>query len=89
MNIIKRLLYFVLGLLFPKGVPRRILDHRVKFPAQVSRFYNYNHEPEAIRFIYSHCFGVAIDVGAHIGLFSVLMARKADKLIAFDVIAIL
>lgn len=84
MNIIKKLSYFILGLLFPKGVPRKILGHRVKFPAQVSRFYNRNHEPEEIQFIQSHCFGVAIDVGAHVGLFSVLMARKAAKLIAFE-----
>jgi FkbM family methyltransferase len=60
-----------------RGVERVISDEPIRFRARWSRFYPSNYEPGKFAFLRTHCRpGTAVlDVGAHIGLFTVLMAR--------------
>jgi FkbM family methyltransferase len=60
-----------------RGVPRRIGGEIIRFPARWSRYYESDYEPETFRFLRAHCRsgGNVLDIGAHIGLFSVLTAR--------------
>lgn len=57
---------------------RSINGTTVRFPARWSRYYPRSYEPEKARFLRKHSRPgtLAVDVGAHIGLFSVEMARR-------------
>jgi FkbM family methyltransferase len=63
--------------LLGRGVPRRINGQVIRFPARYSRYYPSSYQPETHSFLRSHCTSgtAAIDVGAHIGLFTVVMAK--------------
>jgi FkbM family methyltransferase len=63
-----------------RGVPRTINGERVRFPARWSRYYPAVYEPAKFRFLRETCApgSCAIDIGAHIGLFSVTMARAVS-----------
>ncbi len=60
-----------------RGVPRRIGGEVIRFPARWSRYYESDYEPETFRFLREHCGDgdLVLDIGAHVGLFSVVTAR--------------
>jgi FkbM family methyltransferase len=60
-----------------RGVPRRIGGEVIRFPARWSRYYESDYEPETFRFLRAHCGNgdIVLDIGAHVGLFSVVTAR--------------
>jgi FkbM family methyltransferase len=60
-----------------QGVPRRINGYRIRFPARYSRWYASTYEPGTADFLKrSICAGDdVLDVGAHFGVFSVMMSR--------------
>lgn len=60
-----------------RGVARTIGGESIRFPARFSRYYESDYEPETFRFFRERLKGgnVVIDIGAHIGLFSVVAGR--------------
>lgn len=60
-----------------RGIARRVNGEHLRLPPEVSRYYPAVYEPETHAFITRHTAPgtVAIDAGAHIGLFTVTMAR--------------
>lgn len=60
-----------------RGVPRTVNGERLRFPAAWSRYYPAAYEEAKHRFLLRHCQPgtTVIDGGAHIGLFTVVMAR--------------
>lgn len=60
-----------------RGVPRRIGGEVIRFPARWSRYYESDYEPETFRFLREHCRrgDIVLDIGAHVGLFSVVTGR--------------
>ena len=60
-----------------RGVARTIGGELIRFPARFSRYYPSDYEPETFRFFRERLKSgnVVIDIGAHIGLFSVVAAR--------------
>jgi FkbM family methyltransferase len=72
-----------------RGVPRRIGGEVIRFPPRFSRYYEPEYEPETFAFLRRVCRpgGLALDVGAHIGLFAVTMARlvrPGGRVFAFE-----
>jgi FkbM family methyltransferase len=72
-----------------RGVPREIGGERLRFPPRFSRYYEQEYEPETFAFLRASCRpgDVALDIGAHIGLFTVLMARlvgPSGRVVAFE-----
>src|SRR5918911_4180913 len=61
-----------------RGIPRRVNGEVLRLPPEVSRYYPAVYEPETHAFIVRHTAPgtLAIDAGAHIGLFTVTMARS-------------
>lgn len=57
---------------------------RIKFPFEYSRYYPSDYEPFKQKFIEKYAFGTAVDLGAHIGLYSVLLSKKTTSVIAFE-----
>lgn len=59
------------------GLRRTIGGQQVRFPARWSRYYPEDYEPATFSFLRSHCLPgrTVMDIGAHLGLFSVIMAR--------------
>ncbi|MEJ7766047.1 MAG: FkbM family methyltransferase [Acidimicrobiales bacterium] len=60
-----------------RGVPRTVNGERIRFPAAWCRYYPPIYEAAKHRFLIDHCRpgSTVIDGGAHIGLFTVAMAR--------------
>src|SRR5919202_2432184 len=60
-----------------RGIPRRINGEAIRLPPEVARYYPAAYEPATHAFIRRHAAPgtAAVDAGAHIGLFSVLMGR--------------
>ena len=60
-----------------RGIARRIGGEVIRFPVRFSRYYEQDYEPETFRFLREHCRkgDVVLDIGAHIGLFTVVTAR--------------
>jgi len=60
-----------------RGVPRNINGETIRFPARWSRYYPDDYEAETVAFLRAQLRpgDTALDIGAHLGLFSVLMAR--------------
>jgi FkbM family methyltransferase len=67
-----------------KGVRRTINSDIVVFPVRYSRYYPDGYEIAKQAFINKHCSGISLDLGAHIGLYTVVMARKCDRVLAFE-----
>lgn len=72
-----------------RGVKRNINGEEVRFPARWSRYYESDYETETFRFLRENLRPgqVAFDVGAHLGLFSVVMARlvgDAGRVFSFE-----
>jgi FkbM family methyltransferase len=82
---IKHSLYLLIGnCLFRNGVKRVINGESIRFPFEYSRYYPTDYEVFKQNFIAKHASGNCVDLGAHIGLYTVLMSRKADQVIAFE-----
>lgn len=60
-----------------RGIKRVIGGEPVRFPARWSRYYESNYEQHTFNFLRAHCASgdTVMDIGAHLGLFSVFMAR--------------
>jgi FkbM family methyltransferase len=72
-----------------RGVPRVVNGEPVRFPARWSRYYPSTYEPAKAAFLRAHATrgATVLDLGAHIGLFSVLLARAvgpAGRVISFE-----
>ncbi len=90
MSFVKDLYYAGLNLVtLRKGVPRKINNHTVRFPARWSRYYESNYEHENYTFLAQQVKpGMQlIDIGAHIGLFSATASQltgPGGKIICFE-----
>src|SRR3712207_5734051 len=60
-----------------RGIKRTIGGEEIRFPARWFRYYEADYEPETFSFLRANLKEgqTALDIGAHIGLFSVVMAR--------------
>jgi FkbM family methyltransferase len=72
-----------------RGVPRRVNGERIRFPAPWCRYYPSSYEAPKHRFLVEHCLpgSTVVDGGAHIGLFTVSMARAVGgggSVLAFE-----
>ena len=72
-----------------RGIARQFNGHTVRFPPRWARYYPTDYEPAKQSFLEEMCpeGGTVIDGGAHIGLFTVIMARAvgpAGKVLAFE-----
>lgn len=81
-EILKSAVYNLADMLYGReGVPRVISGEPYRFPAKWCRYFPNVYEPYKFSFLQEHCKPGqdALDIGAHIGLFSVLMARRIGK----------
>ena len=89
-NQVKNLIYGFLNLVTSKkGVPRRINNMTVRFPARWSRYYESDYEADNYIFLQQQVKpGMhLIDIGAHLGLFSSISSQLAGpqgKIICFE-----
>src|SRR2546421_5552667 len=72
-----------------EGVKRSICGEEIRFPARWSRYYEPDYEPHTFSFLRQQCRpgGIVLDIGAHIGLFSIAMARwvsPSGKVFSFE-----
>jgi FkbM family methyltransferase len=72
-----------------RGIKRNIGGADIRLPSSVSRFYKSDYEPETVKYLRENLKPgeTFIDIGAHIGLFTVLAARlvgKTGKVITFE-----
>lgn len=72
-----------------RGVPRVVNGETVRFPARWSRYYPPTYEPAKATFLrrWSPPGATVLDLGAHIGLFSVLLARAvgpSGRVVSFE-----
>lgn len=82
---IKRLVYIIASSLFyRRGVIKVINNAKIRFPLAYSRYYPHDYEPLKQKFIEKYAQGVCVDLGAHIGLYTVLLSRQATQVIAFE-----
>lgn len=90
MSFVKDLYYTGLDLVtLKKGVPRKINQHTVRFPARWSRYYEPDYEKENYTFLASQVKpGMQLlDIGAHIGLFSATASQltgPTGRIICFE-----
>lgn len=87
---LKELAYRVGDVLtFGRGVPRHISGQILRIPLRYFRYFPADYELNNIKFIhnYVHRDMTVVDVGAHIGLMSVILAQKVGpggRVIAFE-----
>jgi FkbM family methyltransferase len=72
-----------------RGVPRVVNGDAIRFPARWSRYYPSTYEPTKAAFLRAHApqGATVLDLGAHIGLFSVQLARSvgpSGRVISFE-----
>lgn len=90
MSILKEIAYKALDTLTPgSGIEKEIGGEKIRFPARWSRYYETDYEPETFRFFRENLKAgqTVLDIGAHIGLFSVVAARlvgESGKVFAFE-----
>jgi len=80
--MVRRTAYATLDAAFlGRGVPRSVNGERVRFPASWSRYYPGRYEEAKHGFLVRHCMpgSTVIDGGAHIGLFTVVMAHAVGR----------
>lgn len=89
-KVIKKIAYSALNVAtLGKGLPRSINGYKILFPPRWSRYFESDYEKENITFLGSHCKkgNCVIDVGAHLGLFSVIAGKlvsETGKVFAFE-----
>lgn len=68
-------------LFFPNGYPKMINGQKIRVPFNHSLFYSDVYEQGKSVFIKSHCKAgdTVIDIGAHMGIFSFIMARQVGE----------
>ena len=82
---IKNLVYTIASSLFyRRGVAKVINNAKMRFPLAYSRYYPHDYEPLKQEFIEKYAQGICVDLGAHIGLYTVLLSRQATQVIAFE-----
>lgn len=90
MQLVKKLAYGLLCLFWGKtGLPRTINGFRLRLPVRYFRYFPDDYEAPNIQFLQSSVQegSVVLDVGAHIGLFSVIAARcvgQHGKVVAYE-----
>ena len=64
-----------------RGISREIGGTKIKFPARWSRWYVKDYEPETFEFLRENVKpgATVLDLGAHMGLFSVVMSQLVGK----------
>ncbi len=72
-----------------RGLKRTINGHTIRLPTRYFKYFPESYEAENFKFLHASCKpgAVIIDIGAHIGLFSVIAAQvagKAGKVYAFE-----
>jgi FkbM family methyltransferase len=72
-----------------RGITRRINEEAIRFPPRWARYFPVDYQQATHRFLASNCRRgtVAIDVGAHLGIFAVAMARRVGpggRVLAFE-----
>src|SRR4051794_31599983 len=89
-NIARRSVYAAIdAVTLRRGILQRVNGEAIRLPPQVARYYPAWYEPATHSFIRRHAAPgtAAIDAGAHIGLFTVLMARAvgpAGRVLSFE-----
>jgi FkbM family methyltransferase len=81
-RIIKNIIYSVVDLLtLGRGFKRNISGFELLFPAKWTRYFENNYEEENIKFLKKYCIpgSYVIDIGAHLGLLSVICGKMAGK----------
>lgn len=82
---LKKLTYsFLRVLIFRRGRRVCINGQSLNFPIEYSRYYPEGYEIEKQKFIEENCQGVTLDLGAHIGLYTVIMSRLSKVVIAVE-----
>ena len=79
-NLVRSAAYKALDLVtVGRGIPRTIGDEAFRMPARWSRYYDAGYEPGTFAFLRRWCRPdhTAIDIGAHIGLFTVFIAPRS------------
>lgn len=72
-----------------RGIKRNFHGEHIRFPPRWSRYFKTDYEPETFAFLRDNLKSgdTFLDIGAHIGLFSVVAARivgKAGRVISFE-----
>lgn len=87
---IKNIIYRIIDTItFHKGLTCIVNGFKVKFPAKWYRYFESDYEKDNILFIKENCKHdmIAIDVGAHLGLMSIILSQlvgKKGKVISFE-----
>ena len=85
LSYLKRSIYAILSCtLFRQGITKTINGAKIRFPFAYSRYYPSDYEPFKQKFIEKYAHGMAVDLGAHLGLYTVLLSQKASQVIAFE-----
>ena len=93
MNVIrlaKDTVYFIWNVItFGKGVTRTIDDFVIRFPPKWSRYFEAEYEKENVAFMKAYCKNgmTVLDVGAHLGLLSVIggkLVAPGGKVFSFE-----
>ena len=90
MSMLKSIIYKTIdGVTFGRGISRQFSGESIRFPARWSRYFATNYEPETFAFLRKqlHQGSTFLDIGAHIGLFSVVAARlvgNSGKVVSFE-----
>jgi FkbM family methyltransferase len=90
MNSLKKILYSLVDLIvLNKGISRTINNIPIRFPARWSRYFEESYEGPNVAFFKTHAKNGMniIDIGAHIGVMSVSMARLSGpdtKIYSFE-----
>jgi hypothetical protein len=89
-SLLRNLAYSFLDLLtLKRGIARKINNMKIRFPARWSRYYPADYEADNYSFLQQQVKSGMhiIDIGAHIGLFSVCSSRltgSTGKIICFE-----
>ncbi len=78
MSFVKNSIYKIADILtLNKGLPNRINNYRILFPAKWARYFEKDYEKENIEFLTNTCIPgmTVIDIGAHLGLMSVIISK--------------
>lgn len=69
------------GALLGRGIRRQVNGEQVRMAPRWARYYPCDYEPVKQRFLREHCRrgSTVLDIGAHIGLYTVLMARYVGE----------
>jgi FkbM family methyltransferase len=82
-RILRAILYnkWAKKIFFPRGVAGKINGETIRIPLGFHRYYPSVYEEEKTWFIKKHCRpgSTAIDIGAHIGIFSFFLAKQVGK----------